>query len=330
MQFNNFDKSVTTNVPPIDISKNYPLFSQSLSCAGPPAFDASIRANADVNAHADISLGVAAVGTIVPPKLTQFGAFVGLDADIRGSINLVGNAAGRADSGKLTLYQALLPTLEFPGLLTVGPSFKIFGQATADVGVGVNLKVDLSYAVSGAKVVYPPAPGTKSTGIFIPGNAPLKLAVTGNVASTSVATAQLTPRIDLGLSALGGTAKATVFVNLDSRSTVLLNLNAAGNAAGSIKIPPGNTKGGAGASVNGCITAGSALNANVGTDAKFFNLFDKSTSVSLYAKEWQTFQKCFAAQTGKQPALSTSKSTITGDRSFVCPSWGSSSLVTVI
>ncbi|KAG5640943.1 hypothetical protein DXG03_006595, partial [Asterophora parasitica] len=310
-KFNSFDKSVTTTVPPIDISKNYPLFSKSLSCAGPPPFNTSISANADVNAHANISLGVAAVGTIVPPRLTQFSAFVGLDADIRNSITLVGNTIGAADSGRLTLYQAILPTLDFPGyvqliltssspkkspdvlapsLLTVGPSFKIFGQATANVGVGVNLKVDLSYTVSGAKVVYPPVPGTNSTGIFIPGNEPLKLAVTGNVTSTSIATAQLTPRIELGLNALGGTAKATVFVNLDSRSKVLLNFNAAGNAAGSITIPSGNTTGDAGASVNGCITAGSALNANVGTDAKFFDLFDNSTSVSLYAKEWPTFQ----------------------------------------
>ncbi|KAG5642839.1 hypothetical protein DXG03_002045 [Asterophora parasitica] len=288
-KLHSFDKSVTTTVPLLDISKNYPLFSKSLSCAGPPPFNASIGANADVNAHANISLGVAAVGTIVPPKLTQFSAFVGLDADIRNSITLVGNAAGGADSGNLTLFHALLPTLDFPGLLTVGPSFKIFGQATANVGVGVDLTVDLSYTVSGAKLVYPPAHGTNSTGIFIPGNEPLKLAVTGNATSTeSVVTAQLTPRIELGLDALGGAAKATVFVNLDSSSTVLMNLNAASNAAGSSNIPPGNTTtGDAGASVNGCITAGSVLNAYAGTDAKFFDLFDHSTSVSLYAKEWQ-------------------------------------------
>ncbi|KAG5641231.1 hypothetical protein DXG03_005688 [Asterophora parasitica] len=323
-KFNNFDKSVITNAPPIDISKNYPLFSQSLFCAGPPAFDASVRADASVNAHADISLGLAAVGTIVPPELTEFGAFVGLDADIRGSVSLVGNAAGRADSGQLTLYQATLPTLEFPGLLTIGPSFKILGQATANVDVGVNLKVDLSYTVSGAKIIYPPIPDTKSKGIFIPGNAPLKLSVTGNVASSSVATAQLNPRIDLAVNALGGLAKATVLVNIDSRSTVRLNLNAAGNAGGSIETPTGGTKGGASASVDGCVTAGAALNANVGADAKFFNLFDRSTSVSLYAKDWELFQKCFAAQTGKRVTSERA------DLSFVCPSWRSSSLVTVV
>ncbi|KAG5642592.1 hypothetical protein DXG03_002516 [Asterophora parasitica] len=329
-KFNNFDKSVITNAPPIDISKTYPLFSQSLSCAGPPAFDASVRADANVNAHADISLGLAAVGTIVPPELTEFGAFVGLDADIRGSVSLVGNAAGRADSGQLTLYQATLPTLEFPGLLTIGPSFKILGQATANVDVGVNLKVDLSYTVSGAKIIYPPIPDTKSKGIFIPGNAPLKLSVTGNVASTSVATAQLNPRIDLAVNALGGLAKATVLVNIDSHSTVRLNLNAAGNAGGSIETPTGGTKGGASASVDGCVTAGAALNANVGADAKFFNLFDRSTSVSLYAKDWELFQKCFAAQTGKRSTAADRATSKRADLSFVCPSWRSSSLVTVV
>lgn len=93
LEFNSFDQSVTKNLPPIDVSKTLPLFSQSLSCAGPPAFDASIKADATAKAHAVISLGVAAAGTVVPPKLTDFGIFAGLDAQLDGSLVLKGNIA---------------------------------------------------------------------------------------------------------------------------------------------------------------------------------------------------------------------------------------------
>ncbi|KAF8064456.1 hypothetical protein FPV67DRAFT_223610 [Lyophyllum atratum] len=296
-KFNNFDKSITENLPPLHIAKTFPIFSQSISCPGPPAFDASIKTDINVNAHAVVSLGVAAVGTIVPPELTEFGAFVGLDAQLQATLALVGNIAGRADSAELTLFQTGLPGLDFPGILTIGPTFKIIGQATANVDIGVDMRADLSYTISGAKILFPPIPDTASTGIFIPGTAPLKLSVSGNLASTASAFAHIKPRIDLGISALGGIAEATAFVNLDASASVNMNLNADGNAGGTIDTPTGDTSGGASASVTGCIRADAGLHANVGADASFFALFDKSTVVSLFAEDWEVFQECFAAQT---------------------------------
>ncbi|KAG5641981.1 hypothetical protein DXG03_003834 [Asterophora parasitica] len=354
-KFNNFDKTLTENLPPVDVAKNVNLFSQSLSCAGPPAFDASIRADLNANAHAVVSLGLAAVGTIVPPKLTQFGAFVGLDAQLQASLNLVGNIAGRADTGQVTLFQTGLPGLDFPGILTIGPSFKVLGQATANLDVGVNLRADLSYTVSGAKILFPPHPDTSSKGIYTPGTTPLQLSVSGNLASTATTSAHVIPRIDLGINALGGIAKASVFINLDAHASVTLNLNAAGNAGTTI-----GAGGGASASVNGCVRADAGLNSNVGADASFFGLFDKSTSVSLFVKDWELFQKCFAAQAGAGVAAAATfvaipvtatidtgpvvtfaplppskvftpvvKSEERRGLSFVCPSWGSKTLVKV-
>ncbi|KAF5376725.1 hypothetical protein D9615_007807 [Tricholomella constricta] len=289
-EFNNFDESITTKLPPLDISQDFPIFSQSLSCPGPPAFDAALRADANVNAHADISLGLAAVGTLVPPELTEFAAFVGLDAQLQATLSLLGNVAGRADTGQITLYQIGLPGLDFPGLLTVGPTFKILGQATADVDVGVDMKVDLSYTVSGAKIIFPPIPDTTSTGFFNPVTAPLKLSVSGDITSTTTAVAHIIPRIDLGVTALGGIAKASVFINLDAHASVRLDLNATGKAGGSIETRTGEITGDASAGVNGCVTAGVGLDSNVGADATFFGLFDATTSVSLFEKDWELFQ----------------------------------------
>lgn len=96
IEFNSFDESVIKNLPPIDVSNTFPIFSQSISCpaAGDlPAFDASLNADVVAKAHAVVTLGVAAAGTIVPPKLTDFGLFAGMDAQFEGSLEMKGNAA---------------------------------------------------------------------------------------------------------------------------------------------------------------------------------------------------------------------------------------------
>ena len=79
-EFNNFDPSVTQQLPPVDVDKTFPLFSQSISCPASgniPAFDASVKADVVTKANAVITLGVAASGTLVPPKLSQIGIYTG-------------------------------------------------------------------------------------------------------------------------------------------------------------------------------------------------------------------------------------------------------------
>lgn len=42
-------------------------------------------------------------------------------------------------------------------------------------------------------------------------------------------------------------------------------------------------------SVTGCVDINAGLNVYAGADADFFGLFDKSTSVKLYNKNWDVF-----------------------------------------
>lgn len=92
-EFNSFDQRITKNLPPVSVSKTFPVFSKSLSCAGPPTFDSSITADVTANANAVIALGMAAAGTVVPPRLTDFGLFAGMDAQLDGTLGLKGNVA---------------------------------------------------------------------------------------------------------------------------------------------------------------------------------------------------------------------------------------------
>ncbi|RDB30162.1 hypothetical protein Hypma_012361 [Hypsizygus marmoreus] len=285
--FNNFDESITKALDPINLSKTWPLFSKSISCAGPPSFTASVSSDITASAYAAITLGVAAVGTIVPPKLTEFGLFAAMDANLQATLGLRGNVAGLADTGLLTLFSTGIPGLDVPGLLTLGPTFKVLGQATATLDIGVDVKVDVSYNINQAKLFFPPSPKYPGSGVFHPGTSgPVKLSVAPSLASTATANAHIIPRLDIGINALGGAVTAAVFLDLDASATVVLTLNAAASGG----------SGGTSGSVTGCVDADAGLNVHAGADASFFGIFDKTTQVSLYSRSFDIYQKCFTAQ----------------------------------
>lgn len=98
-EFNNFDKSVTKDLPAINVDETFPIFEQSIACPANgaiPAFDASLKADVNGKVNAVITLGAAASGTIVPPKLDDFGVFAGLDADLSATLTLSGSASVRS------------------------------------------------------------------------------------------------------------------------------------------------------------------------------------------------------------------------------------------
>lgn len=53
-------------------------------------------------------------------------------------------------------------------ILTIGPTFKIQGQATASLDIDADVTVGLSYSVNDAKLFFPREEGQKSGGAFAP------------------------------------------------------------------------------------------------------------------------------------------------------------------
>jgi len=53
-------------------------------------------------------------------------------------------------------------------ILTLGPSFKIQGQATANLDIDANITVDLAYQVDDASLFFPPSNDASSGGNFNP------------------------------------------------------------------------------------------------------------------------------------------------------------------
>ncbi|KAF5371015.1 hypothetical protein D9615_010015 [Tricholomella constricta] len=296
--FNSFDESATKALPPVEVSKSFPFFSESIPCDGPPAFNATMKADVDTNAHTVITLGVAAAGTIVPPKLTEFGLFTGMDGTFGGTLDFKGHVTAKVETS-VTFLQVGILGLDFPGLLTIDPSFKILGQVSATLDVNLELKLDLSYTVNGAKLFFPPSPNHPSGGSFSSGNAPLKLSVSPSVASKTVVAAHLIPRFDVAISALGGIAEATFFVDFDASGFATLTLNAAATGVG-IDPATGAVSPSESASLDGCISAGTGLHVVAGADGSFFDLIDVSTEIPLFVVDFELFKKCFGVGTQKR------------------------------
>uniref|UniRef100_A0A0W0EY55 DUF7223 domain-containing protein n=1 Tax=Moniliophthora roreri TaxID=221103 RepID=A0A0W0EY55_MONRR len=322
-KFNSFDKSITKDLPPVNVDKTFPIFEEKITCPATedlPAFDASIKADAATKANAVVSIGIAAAGTIVPPKFSEFGVFAGLDADLQGTLQLVGSASGTADSGRITFFEVGVPGLDFPGVLTLGPSFKIQGQAKATLDIDADLTVDLAYTVDNAKLFFPKSDAQKSGGDFTPTNSPLKLSVTPSVASKAVVEGHIIPTLQLGVTALGGVAEAVVFVDFDASAAVTLSLEASASVSTNITTPVETQ-----ASVNGCLDVGTGIDVNAGADASFFGLFDKNTKVNLFTKKFDLFKKCLGTSTKReisQPRISRRRAPLRMlKRDLTCPTF---------
>lgn len=95
--FTSFGLDSIKDLPPVHINQNFPIIKKSFSCDipgdGSPSVKGSLEASIDASIHAVVQVGVAAEGTIIPPRIDSFGLFAALEADISGTLNIVASAA---------------------------------------------------------------------------------------------------------------------------------------------------------------------------------------------------------------------------------------------
>jgi hypothetical protein len=302
-----------------------------------------------------------------------------LSADLDGTIDLAAGVSGTVDSGQITLLNIPIGGLDFPGILTLGPSFQINAQATANLELDVGLTVGVNYQIDNAQLVFPPSSNKTSGGTFNVGDTPLKLSASPGVNATGTLEAHLIPSLNLGLSALGNIVEANVFLEMDASATMNLTLqgvaegsatvsntgaaaasqvaqrnemkmmrrgstapgyyywnrSAAATGTGASKssataMPEGSTSsasstssaveaGATGASASkvdtegsasfsGCVDIGTGLDVNAGASGDFFGLFNKDTTVTLFSKNFELFNKCFGGSVARRslpPAISS-------------------------
>ncbi|KAJ3512020.1 hypothetical protein NLJ89_g3766 [Agrocybe chaxingu] len=230
---NEFDVDKSSTVAEVGISRNFPLIDESVSC---PPLSAHLKIDVDANAHAAVALGIVVSGTIIPPVINEFAIITGLNAELDGALNVNAGVTGAIDTGKRTLYSVAIPGLDFPGILTVGPSFEINAQAVANLDVNLGLKVGIKYKIDNAQLVFPPNSPRAGNGTFSVVDTPLTLYASPGVVAAGTVEAHLIPTVKLGISALGGIVEAGVFLDVDASANLKLDLHA--SASGTVVVSP--------------------------------------------------------------------------------------------
>ncbi|KAE9395729.1 hypothetical protein BT96DRAFT_942244 [Gymnopus androsaceus JB14] len=225
---NTFNINKTDDLPPVNVDKSATIFNKSISCGD---VELSADVSVDGQANAQASIGVAAQGTIVPPELTDFQVIVGLNADVDGTVDLNAGVEASFSTGPIEIFTIGIPGLDFPGILSIGPTFDVNVEADAVLDLAADLQVGLVYNVSNAQLVFPPSGNAQSGGDFNFGDTPLSLSLSPSVTATGNFTAHLIPSLNLGVSALDGAASASIFLNLDASATLVLELQATDDAS---------------------------------------------------------------------------------------------------
>ncbi|KAJ7042171.1 hypothetical protein C8F04DRAFT_96310 [Mycena alexandri] len=297
-EFNSFNQSVMQKLQEVNFKQTFPLFDEKISCPAVgkiPAFDASVSGSVDACIVANASLAVTAIGTLLPANFTKFGVVVGVDANLEGTLSLTSSAAATLDSGKLTLLTIGIPGLTFPGILDIGPTFKVQAEVSGTVDVDLDLTVDLTYCISGAKLFFPPDPYHNSSGQFTPNNSPLNFSVAPDVASNAKITAHVIPSLNFGVTVAGGLAKSTISVDFDTSSTLQLSLDASASVGGGASTSGVAVTNETFSGLDGCVDIGAGLSITAGADANLFGLA-LSRNVNLFTKNFDFFKKCFGSQ----------------------------------
>ncbi|KAJ7266374.1 hypothetical protein B0H12DRAFT_1099419 [Mycena haematopus] len=322
-EFNSFNQSLMQKLPEVNFKKPFPLFDEKLSCPAVgkiPAFEASVSGSINACMVANATLAVTAVGTLTPANFTKFGIVVGLDADLEGTLSLQGSASGTVDSGQVDLFEVGIPGLSFPGILTIGPSFKVQGQVVANLDVNLDLTVDLSYCVSGAKFFYPPDPYNTNSGQFTPNNSPLNFSVAPALSSDASITAHIIPGFDFGIDAIGGLATAQLSIDFDTSSTVQVSLHASAGVSGGVSTSGVAVTNTTSSGLDGCVDVGAGLSINAGVDIptanQLFKIFDVSPNLNLFTKNFDFFKKCFGTQSSNSTSRRDLQSMLLSDSEY--------------
>ncbi|KAH8800124.1 hypothetical protein DL96DRAFT_1564419 [Flagelloscypha sp. PMI_526] len=311
-KINNIKFSESKTFAPLIITKQKNLINQKVSCPGRAA---GLTVDANGKAQVVVTIALAAAGTVIPPNFEDFSLTATVNGDITSSIDLKASVSGTLDSGKIPIAPpTTVPGFSLPGIISVGPAFKIDGQALAKLDVDVDVNVGVSYKIENVEATFPPSNGDK-IGTFSIGDTPLKISASPNVAARGEVEAHIIPALILGIDAIGGKAKADAFINLDASAHAVLTLNANAEASASVNTTGGKKRAGpariegrqvkatASASFGGCFDVFAQLDVNAGVEGSLFGLFDATQDVNLFTKKFDLFKKCFGNQARALPGL---------------------------
>ncbi|KAJ8486964.1 hypothetical protein ONZ51_g4473 [Trametes cubensis] len=278
-----------TGASPINFSKKISLYQQNMSCPQSgkrPAFTGKFSVSVEPSVNGNVSYGVTAVGSIIPPRLDEFGFFVGLDATVATILAVDASLTGSLSSGSIPLVSVGLPGLSFPGILDIGPTFDVNAIATASLDTYLNLSASLAYDIQGMQITFMSGSHSQTGNITLGKMSGVQLSASPSVTSHGQLTAHLIPSIAFGISAFDNKVQTTASLNFDAETSLDLSLSGSLGLA----APTGQCRRRMKLGFNGCANLTSGFSVNAGVNADFFDVFKKGKSVQFFKKDFDLYE----------------------------------------
>jgi hypothetical protein len=110
---NNVSVGKNLTLPPVDVTKSVNIVDANVDCGSIGKL--ALKVDADVTAHADVSVGVNAAGTLIPPAFTAFALTSGLSGSVEGALTFSAGASGAPlDTGSIQLFSVGIPGFDIP------------------------------------------------------------------------------------------------------------------------------------------------------------------------------------------------------------------------
>ncbi|KAF9480725.1 hypothetical protein BDN70DRAFT_992516 [Pholiota conissans] len=215
-------KSESTTTRQFLWSDTYPIFSQSESCPGPPAFESSMDIEVSGSAQFSARYGFYLQGQIVPPSVQAAYLFFSSNADARADFTVKGTASVTYDSSMVQLASFGFPGLYYPGILTIGPSLVLEGYITGELSISGEFTASLSYefpsvdfALGKSNTSDQIPGGLNPTSVSPPLNKPIP-EINWQVDLHGDLSVHIVPQVQMGISILGGAlVDAQAFIRAD-------------------------------------------------------------------------------------------------------------------
>jgi hypothetical protein len=272
---------------PIKFSqKGFKLISANIQCdkvAGPVGVALDLSVSADVDIDGTATYGLALKGTLVPPSVSDFGLFAKMTgkADVVYDIKAI--ATGKLGTGNIELFNAGLPGLSVPGIITVGPAFVLSSNAGISLSASVDTKIGTSFDLANIDMRFPKNDGAPSDVQTRP--APFEINLdSATVEGKGTLEAHLIPKLTFGVDVLGGkVGKADIFLAVDGFANTNANLQL------DVLKAPTDFAG----SVGGCVDANIGVSIDAGAEAGIAGLFNPNLRFNLFKKSAPVFKQCF-------------------------------------
>ncbi|KAA1475878.1 hypothetical protein DENSPDRAFT_883888 [Dentipellis sp. KUC8613] len=281
-----------TGLHPLDFDVKKSLLNQGVTC---PVVSGNVNIDIDAKAHIDFFLGATAVGTVIPPDLEDFSLFVGLNGNIDGTLTAKATAQGPFTSGNIAIFSAATTGFNVPGILSLGPKFAVNAEVSGNVELELDMTAGLAYTLSDVEFAFPPGK-SPNAGNFAPSDNAFTLSASPELSSGANITAHLIPELGVSISALGGVGTANVFLDLDASAS--LNITGVNSQASGTIGTAGKTGSAAG---QACVDISTGLNAHAGATTALAGIFDKTAQLTLFNKQFNLLQKCFAPKKAAAP-----------------------------